>query len=41
VADRLGRDHWATEQALRDAGVAFTFLRDPFYMDFIPRPPRG
>jgi NAD(P)H dehydrogenase (quinone) len=32
----LGRDHWATEQAIRDAGVAFTFLRDSFYMDFIP-----
>ncbi|HEX4731344.1 MAG TPA: SDR family oxidoreductase, partial [Solirubrobacterales bacterium] len=32
----LGRDHWATEQAIREAGVAFTFLRDSFYMDFIP-----
>jgi NAD(P)H dehydrogenase (quinone) len=32
----LGRDHWATEQAIRDAGLAFTFLRDSFYMDFIP-----
>lgn len=32
----LGRDHWATEQAIRETGVAFTFLRDSFYMDFIP-----
>ena len=32
----LGRDHWATEEAIREAGVAFTFLRDSFYMDFIP-----
>jgi NAD(P)H dehydrogenase (quinone) len=32
----LGRDHWATEEAIRGTGVAFTFLRDSFYMDFIP-----
>jgi uncharacterized protein YbjT (DUF2867 family) len=32
----LGRDHWATEEAIRETGVAFTFLRDSFYMDFIP-----
>jgi NAD(P)H dehydrogenase (quinone) len=32
----LGRHHWATEQAIRDSGVAFTLLRDSFYMDFIP-----
>lgn len=32
----LGRDHWATEQAIRETGVAFTFLRDSFYMEFIP-----
>jgi NAD(P)H dehydrogenase (quinone) len=32
----LGRDHWATEAAIREAGVDFTFLRDSFYMDFIP-----
>src|ERR1700710_2313521 len=32
----LGRGPWATEQAIREAGVAFTFLRDSFYMDFIP-----
>jgi NAD(P)H dehydrogenase (quinone) len=32
----LGRDHWATEEAIRATGLAFTFLRDSFYMDFIP-----
>ncbi len=32
----LGRDHWATEEAIRGSGLAFTFLRDSFYMDFIP-----
>jgi NAD(P)H dehydrogenase (quinone) len=31
----LGRDHWATEQAIRDSGMAFTFLRDSFYLDFV------
>ena len=32
----LGRDHWATEAAIRETGLDFTFLRDSFYMDFIP-----
>jgi NAD(P)H dehydrogenase (quinone) len=32
----LGRDHWATEEAIRETGVTFTFLRDSFYTDFIP-----
>jgi NAD(P)H dehydrogenase (quinone) len=32
----LGRDHWATEEAIRETGLAFTFLRDSFYADFIP-----
>jgi uncharacterized protein YbjT (DUF2867 family) len=32
----LARDHWATEEALRASGMAFTFLRDCFYLDFIP-----
>lgn len=32
----LGRDHWHTEQALRDSGMAWTFLRDSFYLDFLP-----
>ncbi|MGA4507810.1 SDR family oxidoreductase [Propionibacteriaceae bacterium G1746] len=32
----LARDHWATEQAIRDSGMAYTFLRDSFYLDFLP-----
>ncbi|HEX8034701.1 MAG TPA: SDR family oxidoreductase, partial [Ktedonobacterales bacterium] len=32
----LARDHWATEQHIRDSGVAFTFLRDNLYLDFFP-----
>ncbi|MBS1843936.1 MAG: NAD(P)H-binding protein [Actinobacteria bacterium] len=32
----LGRDHHATEEAIRAGGVAFTFLRDSFYTDFVP-----
>lgn len=32
----LGRDHFATEQAIRDAGLGFTFLRDCLYADFLP-----
>lgn len=30
----LGRDHHATEEHLRASGMAFTFLRDSFYLDF-------
>lgn len=32
----LGRDHWATEQHIRATGMAFTFLRDNLYADFVP-----
>lgn len=32
----LGRDHWATEQAIREEGLGYTFLRDSFYADFLP-----
>jgi NAD(P)H dehydrogenase (quinone) len=32
----LGRDHWATERAITDAGLAATSLRDSFYLDFLP-----
>ena len=32
----LARDHHATEQMIRDAGLGFTFLRDNFYLDFLP-----
>jgi len=33
----LGRDHFATEQHIRGSGLAFTFLRDNFYLDVIPQ----
>ncbi len=32
----LGRDHWHTEQYVRDQGLTFTFLRDSLYADFVP-----
>jgi NAD(P)H dehydrogenase (quinone) len=32
----LGRHHYFTEQAIRDAGLAFTFLRDSLYQDYLP-----
>jgi uncharacterized protein YbjT (DUF2867 family) len=32
----LARDHHATEQHIRASGMAFTFLRDNFYADFMP-----
>jgi NAD(P)H dehydrogenase (quinone) len=32
----LVRDHWATEQRLREAGLSYTFLRDNLYLDFFP-----
>ncbi len=32
----LARDHWATEAYVRAKGVAFTFLQDSLYLDFIP-----
>ncbi|MDI9628900.1 MAG: SDR family oxidoreductase [Acidobacteriota bacterium] len=32
----LGRDHWATEEHLRGSGMQVTFLRDSFYLDFLP-----
>lgn len=31
----LGRDHAATEEHLRASGMAVTFLRDNFYLDFL------
>ncbi|RSM54899.1 NAD(P)-dependent oxidoreductase [Actinoplanes sp. ATCC 53533] len=30
------RDHWHTEQHIRASGLAFTFLRDNLYADFLP-----
>ncbi len=32
----LGRDHWATEEHIKASGLAWTFLRDNFYLDFLP-----
>ncbi len=32
----LGRDHWDAEQAIRESGMTFTFLRDNFYSDLVP-----
>jgi NAD(P)H dehydrogenase (quinone) len=32
----LARDHWATEQRIREAKLGFTFLRDSLYLDFFP-----
>lgn len=32
----LGRDHFATEEHIRRRGLTFTFLRDSFYLDFLP-----
>jgi uncharacterized protein YbjT (DUF2867 family) len=33
----LARDHWATEEHVRAAGVPFTFARMSLYLDFVPR----
>jgi NAD(P)H dehydrogenase (quinone) len=32
----LARDHFATEQRIRQSGMEFTILRDSFYLDFVP-----
>jgi uncharacterized protein YbjT (DUF2867 family) len=32
----LARDHWATEERVRSAGMRYTFLRDSMYLDFLP-----
>ena len=32
----FARDHWHTEQHIRDSGLRFTFLRDSIYLDFLP-----
>lgn len=32
----FARDHWHTEEHLRETGVEFTFLRDSLYLDFVP-----
>jgi NAD(P)H dehydrogenase (quinone) len=33
----FARDHYATEEHIREAGVDYTFLRDSMYQDFLPR----
>lgn len=37
AAFTLARDHAATEQAIRDSGMSWTFLRDNLYLDFVPQ----
>src|SRR3954447_19711279 len=32
----FGRHHWHTEELIRRTGRSFTFLRDSFYLDFLP-----
>jgi NAD(P)H dehydrogenase (quinone) len=32
----FGRDHWATEEHIRRTPLAWTFLRDSMYVDFVP-----
>lgn len=32
----LARHHWATEERLRERGLAYTALRDSMYLDFLP-----
>jgi NAD(P)H dehydrogenase (quinone) len=32
----LGRQHYATEEFIKSTGLAWTFLRDSFYVDFVP-----
>ncbi|MET4096225.1 NAD(P)H dehydrogenase (quinone) [Arthrobacter sp. UYCu712] len=32
----LARDHYATEERIKASGMNFTFLRNDFYLDFLP-----
>jgi NAD(P)H dehydrogenase (quinone) len=32
----LGRDHYATEEHIKASGMDYTFLRNNFYLDFLP-----
>jgi uncharacterized protein YbjT (DUF2867 family) len=36
TAFKLGRQHYYTEEHIKQAGLDFTFLRDNFYLDFVP-----
>jgi NAD(P)H dehydrogenase (quinone) len=33
----FAQDHYATEQLIRESGLAYTFLRNSQYLDFLPR----
>ncbi|HVQ19269.1 MAG TPA: SDR family oxidoreductase [Actinomycetes bacterium] len=33
----LARDHWATEEHIKQASMRWTFLRDNLYADFLPK----
>lgn len=33
----FAQDHFATERLIRESGLAWTFLRDSQYLDFVPR----
>jgi uncharacterized protein YbjT (DUF2867 family) len=33
----FAQDHYATEQLIRETGLAYTFLRNSQYLDFLPR----
>jgi NAD(P)H dehydrogenase (quinone) len=39
----FGRDHWHTEEHIKQSGVPYTFLRHNLYLDFVPLlcPPEG
>lgn len=32
----LARDHFVTEELIKDSGMAYTLLRDDLYLDFLP-----
>jgi NAD(P)H dehydrogenase (quinone) len=32
----FAQDHWRTEELIRETGLAFTFLRDSQYLDYVP-----
>lgn len=36
AAFTLARDHYATEERIKASGMNYTFLRDNFYLDFLP-----
>ncbi|MGZ4662246.1 MAG: SDR family oxidoreductase [Arthrobacter sp.] len=36
AAFTLARDHFATEERIKASGMDYTFLRDNFYLDFLP-----